>query len=289
MSTLAWSPVTEADLTEVVALVQSCLAVDGGLPDVARPDLVRRRYLRPQSILGRDETGEVVAVAAVRLDEVGAWATGAVHPAMRGVGIGRDLVDWARERAGSEPLHVIDDNVSAQAEELYAESGFSRTYATTVMRHDLHHIPRVRRPEGVVVEAVSSENAPDVYQVWRHSFAQAEPGPVMSATEWISWLFQTPGVRTEDSRLARASDAGTPIGFVTLTHNWIEQVGVVPAWRGHALGAHLVVRSLTAQRQAGYDDVWLEVACDNPSRALYERLGFVAMGTRGRYREAVPH
>ena len=76
---------------------------------------------------------------------------------------------------------------------------------------------------------------------------------------------------------------GSRWAWSSLDGAWIDQVGVVPSRRGRGLGAHLVVRSLTAP---GHDEVpaaWLCVNVDNPSRFLYERLGFCAQGTRARY------
>ena len=82
-------------------------------------------------------------------------------------------------------------------------------------------------------------------------------------------------------------DDGRVAGFVTLADNWIDQVGVVPGWRGRGLGAHLVVRSLRALAKAGYEDAWLAVNVDNPARGLYRRLGFVDAGLRARYEQVV--
>ncbi len=75
------------------------------------------------------------------------------------------------------------------------------------------------------------------------------------------------------------------MGFVTLTDDWVDQVGVVPAWRGRGLGAHLVARSLRTLRKAGCEAVWLAVNVDNPAHALYLRLGFVDAGVRSRYEQ----
>ena len=78
-------------------------------------------------------------------------------------------------------------------------------------------------------------------------------------------------------------------GFVTISDNWIDQVGVVPEWRGQRLGAHLVVRSLRTLRKAGYEQAWLAGNVDNPSaRALYRSLGFLDSGVRARYQQVGP-
>ena len=99
---------------------------------------------------------------------------------------------------------------------------------------------------------------------------------------WVARGVRGPGFRPEPSRVALDPDA-LPVGFVTITDDWIDQVGVVPAWRGRGLGAHLVVRSLRALVKAGCDQAWLAVNVDNPAHELYLRLGFEDHGTRARY------
>jgi ribosomal protein S18 acetylase RimI-like enzyme len=92
------------------------------------------------------------------------------------------------------------------------------------------------------------------------------------------------GFRPDQSRVVLDPD-GIPVGFVTLTEDWIDQVGVVPSWRGRGLGSHLVVRSLRALVKEGCDQAWLAVNVDNRAHELYLRLGFEDHGLRARYEE----
>jgi mycothiol synthase len=55
----------------------------------------------------------------------------------------------------------------------------------------------------------------------------------------------------------------------------IQNVGVVPEFRGLGLGSWLVIRSLEGMRQAGYEVGQLEVTAHNLGAIrLYERMGF---------------
>lgn len=55
----------------------------------------------------------------------------------------------------------------------------------------------------------------------------------------------------------------------------IQNVGVVPAHRGHGLGRALVLKSLEGFRIAGMNRVYLEVTAQNaPAVELYRSLGF---------------
>ena len=60
-------------------------------------------------------------------------------------------------------------------------------------------------------------------------------------------------------------------------------MGVVPAWRGHGLGAHLVSRVLLALAAERAPEAWLTVNTNNPAGDLYARLGFEHRGKRPGY------
>jgi mycothiol synthase len=285
VSTLEWRPLTPDDLPELVELAQTCLDADGGLPQLGTESTVEALFLQGEGITGRDESGDIAAAAALSRDTTGRLvATGLVHPAMRRQGHGEALVQWCRERAGDEPIRVVAETMSVEAESLFAANNLHRTFAEAVMRHKLKHISRVALPEGLHTEPFRDDTAQAFYTAYRNSFGDRPGFPDPPEEEWLRWLVDDSGFRPEDSRVALTDD-GEPVGFVTVSDEWIDQVGVVPAWRGRGLGAHLVVRSLTALKRAGAPRVWLCVGVDNQARALYERLGFAHKGTRARYEE----
>lgn len=287
MSTLAWQPVTEADLPALAHLARRCLEHDGGLPHLAGEPMLRRYFLGGSGITGRDETGEVVAAASVFVDGSGhRTATGLVHPSARGQGHGHELVAWCRERSGGVLLRVAVETTSREWDALAAELGLVRTFAEHVMRHDLLDVPRVRRPAGLRSEPWTGETAPLFYEAYRRSFA-ARPGfPDPPMQQWVADVSGEEGFRASASRVVLDAD-GEPVGFVNLIDDWVDQVGVVPQWRGRGLGAHLVVRSLRALRKAGCEQAWLTVNVDNPAHDLYLRVGFRDAGLRARYEEVV--
>lgn len=284
MSTLEWSPTTEEDVASLVRLGQACLDRDGGLPDLADPQHLRDGYLTDLSICGRDELGDIVAAAAIGISADGSrTATGLIDPAAMGQGIGQEIADWVIGHAVG-PVRFVLDSVSPEAETLFAELGLHRGFAESIMRHSLRSIPFVRRPEDIVTLPFTD----DTSEAFRHAYAASfgdRPGYTAgSSRAWGRWLREQRGFQPEDSRVAM-DRSGHVAGFVTLSDGWIEEVGVVPEWRGHRLGAHLVARSLTALQRAGADEVWLAVGCDNPARSLYERLGFRGHGTRAQYEQ----
>jgi ribosomal protein S18 acetylase RimI-like enzyme len=283
MSVLEWSPLTEADLGGVAALAQACLDADGGLPTLATPEVLRQLFRSGPGLAGRDDLGEIVAAAALfQIGDRGA-ATGLVHPSLRRQGHGESLVSGCREQAHGRELLVVAETMSVEAEALFARTGLHRTFAEVVMRHDLRHVNRVPRPEGIRVEPL--EGNEDAFAIaFAAAFAEQEGYRSRSAADWLADERACAGFRPELSRVAFAPD-GMPVGLVLVSREWIDLVGVAPPWRGRRLGAHLVVRSLSALRKAGDERVWLCVHVANPARVLYTRLGFVEAGTRARYED----
>ncbi len=285
MAVVAWSPLTEADLPALAELARACLHADGGLPLLAGEPMLRRHYLAGAGIGGRDETGDLVAAAGVFVDGTGRRAaTGMVRPSARHRGLGGELARWCEERSGGNLLRVVLETTSADTEPFLHRLGLVRTFAEHVMRHDLVEVPRIRRPPGLRALPWDATTASLFHAAYRASFAERPGFPDPSLEEWVHDVADEPGFRPTRSRVV-VDDTGRPAGFVTLTDDWVDQVGVVPAWRGRGLGAHLVARSLRTLHKAGCDAVWLTVNVDNPAHALYLRLGFADAGVRARYEQ----
>lgn len=284
MTHIEWAPLAEADLPALAGLARACLERDGGLPLLTDEGMLRRLFLHGESLGGRDLTGELVAAVSYWVGEgLERQASGLVAPHVRGEGIGEELVRWVHERSGDAPVLVIAETTSPESHSLYARAGLTLVFAETVMRHPLKRIPRIRLPDGLVLFPLSPDTVDLFHAAYRGSFADRPGFPDTARDEWIDSLSATDDLRPEDSRVA-LTDGGEPVGFVTVSDGWIDQVGVVPAWRGRGLGAHLTARSLTALKKAGGREVWLAVNIDNPgARVLYERLGFRAKGMRARY------
>ncbi len=287
MATLAWSPLSETDLADLRDLALACLAADGGLPLLAEEPTMRRMFLEGVGIGGRDETGDLVAAASVRVAPTGPRsATGLVRPSARRQGLGAQLAAWAAEHSGGRLVRVATETTSPGTDSFLRGLGLVRVFAEHVMRHDLVDVPVIARPKGLKVLPWSEDTASLFHRAYRASFADRPGFPDTPVDEWVQGLVEDPGFRPTRSRVALDRE-GRVAGFVTLADEWVDQVGVVPAWRGRRLGAHLVVRSLQALRDEGREAAWLAVNVDNPAHELYLRLGFADHGLRSRYERAV--
>jgi mycothiol synthase len=277
---------SEADLPALQQLALACLAADGGLPAFADPPLLRARLLREETLAIR-EGGRLLAAAGLTRRDDQATTSGLVTPSARRQGLGAHLMAWAEDGAGDAALTVATESSSPDAERLYARHGLVCTFAESVLRHDLVDLPAATRPDGITVVAASVADPAQLFAAYVRSFAE-RPGFVEpTAEEWLGELAQDEDWRRDLSVVALAED-GTPAGFVNVLGRWVDQVGVVPAWRGRRLGTYLVARTLHALASEGVGPVGLTVNVNNRAAELYRRLGFAHAGTRARFaREAI--
>ena len=276
----------EADLPALQRLVRACLAADGGLPAFAEPPLLRARLLREQTLAIRED-GELLAAAGLSRGDGHAVTSGLVAPAARRQGLGTHLLHWAEDGAGDSALTVATENCSSDAERLYARHGFVCTFAESVLRHHLVGLPTARRPGGVHVLPVAQASPADLFAAYVRSFAERPDFVEPTAQEWLGELADDPAWRRDLSVVALADD-GSPVGFVNVLGRWLDQVGVVPTWRGRGLGAYLVIRTLHALAGEGMGPVGLTVNVNNRAAEMYRRLGFTDAGTRARYSRPAP-
>jgi mycothiol synthase len=280
-----WTELAEEDLPALRMLAGACLAVDGGLPILAEDGLLRARLLGGETRAAREPEGRLVAAAGVRVGREEAGTSGMVHPERRGEGLGRELMRWAVERSAGAPLTVAAETCPAGAERLYARFGLQEVFAELVLRHPLAEVPVVPEPPDVSVVPVSRADARDLFAAYVGSFSDRPGFPDPTHEEWLQELEEDDEWRRDLSLVVLGHD-GEPTAFVNVIGTWVDQVGVVPAWRGRGLGAHLVGRVLQALAAEGAAEAWLCVNVDNPAGALYARLGFEPHGKRGRFTSA---
>jgi len=285
VSTLAWQPLSQDDLPALAHLARRCLDQDGGLPLLATEPMLRQLFLTGRSIGGRDETGDLLAAASVFVDATGhRTATGLVDPSSRRQGLGQELVRWCLEQSGGALLRLVAETTSPESDALAERLHLRRTFAEHVMRHPLREVPKVPRPDGLHSLPWTGDTSVLFHIAYARSFATRPGFPDTPREVWVAGAEEDTGFRPDLSRVV-LEEEGHVVGFVTISDDWIDQVGVVPDWRGRGLGAHLVARSLRALRKAGREAAWLAVNVDNPAHELYLRLGFEDAGLRARYQQ----
>lgn len=185
-------------------------------------------------------------------------------------------------------LRLVAETTSPESDAFADRLGLERTFAEHVMRRPLLEVPRIVRPAGVHTFPWTEDTQALFHAAYSRSFANRPGFPGTPLDEWVESVESEDGFHPGLSRVV-IDDDGHAAGFVTISDDWIDQVGVVPSWRGQRLGAHLVVRSLRALRKSGYEQAWLAVNVDNEgAHQLYLSLGFLDSGVRARYQQTGP-
>lgn len=271
-------------------------------------------YVDParDGVVGFDADGRMVAHAlCIRTPDPVDYARvilgGGVHPAVRGRGIGRQLLAWQQARA-EQLLAELDLTmpgwVMAYAADVSPEHGgllqhaeFEAVRYFTTLHAELAEAPIDDRPfpADVRVEPWSAEHSEAARAAKNAAFADHWGSQPSSAESWAAWQ-KLATFRPELSRLA--FDGDRVVGFVTTDVNeedwqrlgrssgYIGLVGTVREWRGQGLASALLAEVMRAHRDAGFELSVLDVDAANPTGALgvYERLGFRSVSRDVAYR-----
>jgi mycothiol synthase len=228
-------------------------------------------------------SGAIVGVGYVAGSTIG----GGVQPEYRRRGVGTRLLEWTLERAprGVE-LTISNEALTADAHALYVSHGFEpRMTETRMVRASAAESTDVQLPAGVETVPWTASTAPLFFTAYRASFADRPGFPDPRADEWIA---EHRDQAFEPDLSIVALMGGEPLGFVTIElrarSGWIDQLGVVPEWRGRGLGEALLSTALSRIHVARVAQVFLHVNLNNPRAGrLFTRAGFRADLQRARY------
>ena len=234
-----------------------------------------------ESIAARDASGALVAAASLSVRRYRRHYHRHGAPPRRGEGLGTRLLQWARDRGRSRAADCRHGDAlgagRAAVRAVRAGRGVRRGCdASRPVRR-----PHLPAPEGISLTPVSIADHTLLFEAYARSFADRPGFTVPIAAEWLDELIEDPDYRADLSLLA--TDVDQPVGFVNVLGTWVDQVGVVPPYRGRRLGAHPVAHVLGALAAEGADGRWLTVNVDNPADQLYRSLGFRVVGRRARY------
>jgi mycothiol synthase len=250
--------------------------------------------------------GTLVAVAVVlsvrgRADHR-VLLEGRVHPAWRGRGTGRALLEWELHR-GAE-LHRRDHpelparlTVSvypgmAPLESLVRRAGFTAERWYADMERPLTGLPHAPAVPGVELVPFAWDRDDEVRRAHNAAFTDHHGSGERDARTWRAWFTGTRAFRPDLSVLALVDgevagyvltyvyDADTRATGVEQAH--LGQLGVLRPARGRGIASAAIVAALQAAAAAGCDTAGLQVDTENPTGAfgLYRRLGFTPVRTR---------
>lgn len=230
------------------------------------------------------------------------FMNGYVHPAVRGQGIGRQLIRWQRAR-GEQRLAAsakrlpgwlmgYADRRATDRERLLVSAGFTAVRWFHTMERELSRpVPEVAPTEPVTIrtyaEAIVDDAASEAAHTARdEAFRDHWGSQPLSDEQWASLTSRT--FVPELSFVAFAAD-GSIAGLLLTDVNeddwagqgftgaYVSTVAVTRPHRGRRIAPALLAEVLRACAARGWERVVLDVDADNPTGALslYTGMGFV--------------
>jgi ribosomal protein S18 acetylase RimI-like enzyme len=280
---------TLAERREVDALARACRPPgEDEMPLYYAPEAARGGAGRtPNTQILYREDPELLGFAAVP-PEPDAEVILLVHPAHRRRGIGRLLLEAAREECrarGDDELVVVSLDSLPEGTAFARAMGGCHELSEYRMELDTAALSQAARGDALQVSEVGREHADSLTAV--QAVTSGTP-PDRAWARLEAWLAS--GVH----RFFLAHLEGEPIGSIRVNAEegagllYLCTFGVLPAYRRRGFGRELLVkttRALLAERPA---TLRLEVAVDNPDAlGLYRAAGFREIATFHYYRLAV--
>ncbi|MGY2898636.1 mycothiol synthase [Curtobacterium sp. PvP017] len=259
------------------------------------------------TVVGVDAGGHVQAYGIVidvpsRVTAARAVLDGAVHPDLRGLGIGRRVLAWqvgrARQRLATLDVDLpatldVGGRQGSSALRLAAHLGFAPVRTWLDMQVVFDDLGRASEavpalPDGLVLRPVTVDDIEPLRTAKNDAFRDHWGSQPMVASDWRGFLTSDKS-RLDLSRVVVGAD-GTVLAFTIVevepdgfaargrSYGYVHWVGVVRAARGTGLAPIVLDATLQAIRADGLSAAVLHVDAENPSGAgrIYERLGFVA-------------
>jgi mycothiol synthase len=210
---------------------------------------------------------------------VGAELSLVVHPAGRGRGLGRALLDDVLAEVDRDDLRAWSHADHPGAARLAATHGFDRVRELWVMRRPASApLPDVVSPDGVTVRGYRPGDDQQLLRVNAAAFADHPEQGAMDAAN-LGARMAEPWFDPAGLLVAEDGD-GSMLGF-----HWTKQhspdlgevyvVAIAPEAQGRGLGGVLTLAGLHHLAGRGVSEVLLYVESDNrPAIAVYSRLGF---------------
>lgn len=313
---LTWRPMTMGDVPRLVPLLAAIEAVDRTGENYDADDLVEELSddlldLPRDTRVAVTPAGEIVCLGVVRTsrsvrDVHRVFLEGGVHPAHRGLGLGRYLLGWQEQRGAAahrERHPQVRGELQLSPYEhvtghcrLADRAGYAPVrWWNTMVRSSAAAPAAVPVPAGLTLRGYRDDDSDLVRRAHNAAFGEHWGSTEREPDEWRRWFTGSRAFRPDLSFVLldgaevvayllayfyAADSAATGIREV-----WIGQVGTARGWRGRGAARALFSRALAEFADAGFDRAVLGVDTENVTGALrlYESLGFTVENRRVSY------
>lgn len=230
-----------------------------------------------------------------------AFLDGGIHPDHRGRGLGRTMFAWqehrAVERLSRTPVHLqavlLTDRFDFEEHKvpLIRRFGYADARYFDELQRPLADLPPIPDLDGVEIVPWADGHDVASSHVYNAAFADHWGSTPRSVEAWIKGVVRAPARRLDLSFVAVDPAVGEHGGVVAYCLNshypddrqvtgrddgWVDSLGTLRAYRRRGIAAALVIHSLHAFADAGFDSSMIGVDADNPTGAygIYERLGY---------------
>jgi mycothiol synthase len=243
-------------------------------------------------------------------DAYGVHLQGRVHPARRGLGIGRALLDWqlargAEVHAERHPEATARLTVTAHTsmldlERLLLRAGLQQLRWYHHMERPLTDLPPVPDTGGIELVPFGWDRDEEVRLAHNAAFTEHYGSSERDEASWRVMFTGRRSFRPDLSVLAleRGAIVGYVLAYVSESaaratgqrQAYYGQIGVLPEARGRGLSKAMIVRALEAAIAGDCATAGLEVDGENASGALrlYSGLGFEAAHTQISWSRVLP-
>lgn len=284
-------PLTMADSRAAFELYAAQQRVDLGRVEIDEEDIVSEwqrpsYHLEANAIGVLDADGRLVGCAEYLRHE---RYDAAVHPAVRGRGIGTWLAGWIRDTARAAGDTVVGMPVpqGSAGDRLLEALGYHVRWTSWVLRLPEGRTVEERPlPEGYTLRIATEADHEQVWHVIEDAFLEWSDREKDSFEDFAAEVWQRPGfepwnlqvVTGPDGRVAGAVFAtNTDMGDVLETY--VARVAVHRDHRNRGLAQALLVAAFGAGRERGAVTGALNTDTRTGALALYEKVGMVPDST----------
>jgi len=308
-----WRALSKNDIPAIVALFNTANRVDAPARVINSDDIEKATATsNPASNtrVGIGLDGEIVAFASVLEPAesplaLEVEAIGVVHPGQRGAGIGTDLVRWqesrARELLQESPkdsaaqaqtrwLSTVVQNSAHSSMDLLQSNGFVNKRTWLEMARDLSlPVPEAVLPSRIQVTTPENHSEetwlayndsfrdhwgsrPDTWQEWLAREKRADYRPDLSFVA----VGKNPAGKEEVAGLVISRVNPNQFEARGGSFVYIHLMGVRRNWRGLGIASGLLLHSMRAFAEAGFERAELNVDSNSLTGAVsvYEKIGF---------------